>query len=83
MVRLLYYGNVSLPRNAKVRCLNAKEDVSREKYRSVCGLVKICAVDKCDLTSELGAPIKDIDFKFSKWLILFNFPCGECKVIVD
>ena len=45
-------------------------------------LWKICGFDECDLISELGAPVKDIAFKSSKWLILFNFPCRECKVIV-
>ena len=45
-------------------------------------LWKICGFDECHLISELGTPVKDIAFKWSKWLILFNFPCRECKVIV-
>jgi len=46
--------------------------------------MKIRGVDEYALISELGNPVKDIDFKsISKWLSLFNFPCGECKVIAD
>ena len=83
MFASLEYGNDSLPLSEKVRYQNANEDFSRLTNRPFCvDLWKICGVDKCDLISELDAPVKNIDFTSSKWLILFNFPCLECKVIV-
>ena len=60
MFASLEYGNDSLPLSEKVRYQNANEDFSRLTNRP------FCAVDKCDLISELDAPVKNIDFTSSK-----------------
>ena len=63
LIKELELGKDSLPRKARVRYRNANEDVFRETYRSVRGLVKILNVEDSDLLSELGLIAKNIDLK--------------------
>jgi len=65
MVMDLEYGKDSIPRKAKVRYRNENENVFRETYRSVRGLVKIIDSNESDLMTQLGTVAKDIDIKSS------------------
>lgn len=63
LIKELDYGDDMLPRKAKIKYKNDGENVIRETYRSVRGLVIIHSVNDCDFLTELGVMAKNIDFK--------------------
>ena len=65
IIKELEFGSDMLPRKAKIMYKNANENINRETYRSVRGLVIIHPVDECDFMTELGIMAKTVDLKSS------------------
>ena len=63
IVKSLEYGLDGLPRKARIQYQNENENVLRETYRSVRGLVVIHSVEDCDFLTELGTMANEIDMK--------------------
>ena len=63
LIKELEYGDDMLPRKAKIQYKNDGENVVRETYRSVRGLVIIHSISDSDFITELGVMAKNIDFK--------------------
>ena len=63
LIKEVEYGDDMLPRKAKIQYKNDGEQVVREMYRSVRGLVIIHSISDSDFITELGVMAKNIDFK--------------------